>query len=113
MGRILVGDCIDAMNAMPAGSVDLVFADPPYNLQLRGSLFRPDHSAVDGVDEDWDKFTGLALYDRFTRDWLTAARRVLKDDGGLWVIGSYHNVFRIGIDPSGSPDSGCSTMSSG
>ena len=84
------------MNALPAGSVDPIFADPPYNLQLRGALYRPDNSEVDGVDEDWDKIGDFALYDEFTRAWLTAARRVLKDDGGMWVIGSYHNVFRMG-----------------
>ncbi|MGE0719021.1 MAG: site-specific DNA-methyltransferase [Alphaproteobacteria bacterium] len=93
---ILVGDCVDRMNRLPAASVDLVFADPPYNLQLAGDLRRPDNSAVDGVDDDWDKFQDFAAYDRFTTDWLTAARRVLKDDGTIWVIGSYHNVFRVG-----------------
>ncbi|HZH25642.1 MAG TPA: site-specific DNA-methyltransferase [Azospirillaceae bacterium] len=94
--RILVGDCIDLMRRMPARSVDLVFADPPYNLQLAGDLTRPNQSRVDGVDDDWDKFQDFATYDRFTRDWLAAARHVLKDDGGLWVIGSYHNIFRVG-----------------
>jgi modification methylase len=96
IGEIVMGDCIARMNAMPEKSVDLIFADPPYNLQLRGSLFRPDNSEVDGVDEDWDKFADLALYDKFTRDWMAAAHRLLKDDGALWVIGSYHNVFRMG-----------------
>jgi modification methylase len=96
IGQIVPGDCIAAMNALPAGSIDLIFADPPYNLQLKGSLLRPNNSEVDGVDEDWDKFADLALYDRFTRDWMAAARRLLKDDGALWVIGSYHNVFRMG-----------------
>jgi modification methylase len=94
--RILQGDCIAVMAALPGGSVDLVFADPPYNLQLSGELRRPNHSRVDGVDEDWDQFDSFAAYDRFTRDWLSAARRVLKPDGGLWVIGSYHNIFRVG-----------------
>jgi modification methylase len=94
--RIISGDCIEAMNALPEGSVDLVFADPPYNLQLKGDLFRPDHSTVDGVDDAWDKFDNLGEYDRFTRAWLGAARRVLKDDGAIWVIGSYHNIFRVG-----------------
>ncbi|MEO0392905.1 MAG: site-specific DNA-methyltransferase [Pseudomonadota bacterium] len=84
------------MNAMPAQSVDMVFADPPYNLQLRGELARPDHSRVDGVDEAWDRFDDLAAYDRFTTEWLTAAKRVLKPNGTLWVIGSYHNIFRVG-----------------
>jgi modification methylase len=96
IGEIVMGDCIARMNAMPEKSVDLIFADPPYNLQLRGALFRPDNSEVDGVDEDWDKFADLALYDKFTRDWMAAAHRLLKDDGALWVIGSYHNVFRMG-----------------
>ncbi|MET3926431.1 site-specific DNA-methyltransferase [Devosia sp. 2618] len=93
---ILVGDCIDHMNALPAGSVDLIFADPPYNLQLEQSLTRPDQSKVDAVDDEWDKFESFAHYDTFTRAWLKAARRVLKPDGALWVIGSYHNIFRVG-----------------
>ncbi len=93
---ILVGDCIDHMNALPAGSVDLIFADPPYNLQLEQSLTRPDQSKVDAVDDEWDKFQSFAHYDSFTRGWLAAARRVLKPDGALWVIGSYHNIFRVG-----------------
>jgi modification methylase len=93
---ILVGDCIDHMNALPAGSVDLVFADPPYNLQLEQGLTRPDHSRVDGVDDAWDKFDSFAHYDQFTRAWLKAARRILKPDGAIWVIGSYHNIFRVG-----------------
>ena len=94
--EILVGDCVAEMAALPAGSVDLVFADPPYNLQLGGELLRPNHSRVDGVEEDWDRFDGFADYDRFTRAWLEAARRVLKPDGALWVIGSYHNIYRVG-----------------
>lgn len=93
---ILVGDCIDHMNALPAGSVDLVFADPPYNLQLDQGLTRPDQSKVDGVDDAWDKFDSFAHYDAFTRAWLQAARRILKPDGAIWVIGSYHNIFRVG-----------------
>jgi modification methylase len=93
---ILVGDCIAQMNALPAGSVDLIFADPPYNLQLEEGLTRPDQSKVDGVDDDWDKFQSFAHYDAFTRAWLQAARRVLKTDGAIWVIGSYHNIFRVG-----------------
>ena len=96
LNTILVGDCIANMNALPAGSVDLIFADPPYNLQLGGELLRPNNSKVEGVDEDWDRFSDFAAYDAFTRDWLKAARRLLKDDGGLWVIGSYHNIFRVG-----------------
>ena len=96
LNQIVLGDCIEAMNAMPANSVDMVFADPPYNLQLRGELERPDMSRVDGVDEAWDRFDDLAAYDRFTTEWLTAAKRVLKPTGTLWVIGSYHNIFRVG-----------------
>jgi modification methylase len=93
---ILVGDCVSHMNALPAGSVDLIFADPPYNLQLAEGLTRPDQSRVDAVDDDWDKFDSFAHYDIFTRAWLQAARRVLKPDGAIWVIGSYHNIFRVG-----------------
>jgi modification methylase len=94
--RIIQGDCVAAMNSLPAGSVDMIFADPPYNLQLEGDLLRPNNSKVDGVDEAWDQFDDLTAYDRFTEAWLTAARRVLKEDGTLWVIGSYHNIFRVG-----------------
>jgi modification methylase len=90
------GDCIALMNAMPEKSADMVFADPPYNMQLGGELLRPDNSRVDGVDDAWDRFENFAAYDRFTADWLKAARRILKDDGTLWVIGSYHNIFRVG-----------------
>lgn len=90
------GDCIEVMNSLPEGSVDLVFADPPYNLQLGGDLARPDNSKVDGVDDSWDRFDDFAAYDKFSKAWLTAARRVLKDSGSLWVIGSYHNIFRVG-----------------
>ncbi len=96
LDQILAGDCVERMAALPAGSVDLVFADPPYNLQLRGDLRRPDNSRVDAVDDAWDKFAGFDAYDAFTRAWLAEARRVLKPDGALWVIGSYHNVFRVG-----------------
>jgi modification methylase len=96
LDRILTGDCVEEMNRLPAASIDLVFADPPYNLQLKGGLLRPNQTEVDGVDEEWDKFTDFAAYDRFTRDWLAAARRLLKPDGTLWVIGSYHNIFRVG-----------------
>lgn len=93
---ILNGDSIALMNSLPEKSVDMVFADPPYNMQLGGDLLRPDNSLVDGVDDDWDKFSDFNAYDKFTADWLKAARRVLKDDGTLWVIGSYHNIFRVG-----------------
>jgi modification methylase len=95
-GRIVVGDCVAAMAALPAASVDLVFADPPYNLQLKGDLKRPDDSRVEAVDDDWDKFASFADYDTFTRAWLSACRRVLKPAATLWVIGSYHNIFRVG-----------------
>jgi modification methylase len=94
--RIVIGDCIAAMRALPAKSVDMVFADPPYNLQLGGELFRPDGSHVDAVTDDWDKFDTFAAYDAFTRAWLAEAHRILKDDGTIWVIGSYHNIFRVG-----------------
>jgi len=96
LGEILPGDCISAMRSLPDASVDLIFADPPYNLQLGGDLNRPVGSHVDAVTHDWDHFDSFALYDNFTREWLTQARRVLKPDGGLWVIGSYHNIFRVG-----------------
>lgn len=96
LDRIVMGDCIEVMNRLPEKSVDVIFADPPYNLQLQGELQRPDNSRVDGVDDDWDKFESFASYDMFTRAWLQAARRVLKDNGTIWVIGSYHNIFRVG-----------------
>src|SRR3546814_20911367 len=84
------------MNALPAKSVDLIFADPPYHLQLGGELTRPDQSKVDAVTDDWDKFDSFATYDVFTREWLKASNRRLKDTGAIWVIGSYHNIFRVG-----------------
>lgn len=93
---ILLGDSIAMLNSLPEASVDLIFADPPYNLQLEGALNRPDQSLVDAVDDDWDKFASFADYDRFTHDWLKAARRVMKPNATLWVIGSYHNIFRVG-----------------
>src|SRR3546814_7555130 len=96
VGRVLVGDSIERMRALPAASVDVIFADPPYNLQLRGELHRPDASRVDGVDEDWDRFPDMASYDRFTTEWLAEARRLLKPDGTLWAMGSYHNIYRVG-----------------
>jgi modification methylase len=96
LDQIMLGDCIRLMRMLPSGSVDCVFADPPYNLQLKGELRRPDDSLVDGVDEDWDRFTDFAAYDAFTREWLTECRRLLRKDGTLWVIGAYHNIFRIG-----------------
>jgi modification methylase len=94
--RIVVGDCVAEMAKLPAASVDLVFADPPYNLQLQGDLKRPDDSRVDAVDDDWDKFSSFSAYDDFTRAWLTACRRLMKPAATLWVIGSYHNIFRVG-----------------
>jgi modification methylase len=94
--RVIVGDSIEEMAKLPAQSVDLIFADPPYNLQLVGALSRPDQSVVDAVDDDWDKFSSFAAYDRFTQDWLAAARRIMKPDATLFVIGSYHNIFRVG-----------------
>ena len=96
LNTILDGDCIEVMNGLPANSVDLIFADPPYNLQLRGDLHRPDNSQVDAVDDHWDQFASFEAYDRFTQDWLKAARRLLKPNGAIWVIGSYHNIFRVG-----------------
>src|SRR5947207_9860601 len=94
--RIVVGDCVAEMAKLAAGSVDLIFADPPYNLQLQGDLKRPDDSRVDAVDDDWDKFSSFSAYDDFTRAWLIACRRVMKPAATLWVIGSYHNIFRVG-----------------
>jgi modification methylase len=96
LNSILAGECIDVMNSLPENSVDLVFADPPYNLQLKGDLHRPDNSKVDAVDDDWDQFDSFRAYDEFTTDWLKAARRILKPNGAIWVIGSYHNIFRVG-----------------
>jgi len=96
LDQILLGDAVRMMRMLPAASVHCVFADPPYNLQLRGELRRPDDSLVDGVDDDWDRFTDFAAYDAFTREWLGECRRLLRKDGTLWVIGTYHNIFRIG-----------------
>ena len=90
------GECIEKLAKLDSGSVDLVFADPPYNLQLGGVLSRPDHTHVDAVEEEWDQFDSFAAYDAFSHAWLTEARRVLKPDGAIWVIGSYHKIFRIG-----------------
>ncbi|HSP24025.1 MAG TPA: site-specific DNA-methyltransferase [Saliniramus sp.] len=96
LNEILIGDCIASLEKLPPESVDLVFADPPYNLQLEGALTRPDHSLVDAVDDEWDKFADFSTYDAFTRAWLLAVRRVMKKNASLWVIGSYHNIFRVG-----------------
>ena len=98
LNQILGGDCIEEMRRLPEASVDLIFADPPYNLQLKGELHRPDNSRVDAVDDAWDQFGSFRAYDEFTRDWLAAARRLLKPNGAIWVIGSYHNVFRLGAE---------------
>jgi modification methylase len=96
LNSIIKGDCVAALEGLPEKSVDAIFADPPYNLQLNGDLHRPDQSKVDAVDDEWDQFESFAAYDAFTRAWLLAARRVLKPDGTIWVIGSYHNIFRVG-----------------
>jgi modification methylase len=96
LDQVLLGDCVRLMGMLPPASVHCVFADPPYNLQLRGELRRPDDSLVDGVDDDWDRFPDLPAYDAFTRAWLGECRRLLRKDGTLWVIGTYHNIFRIG-----------------
>jgi modification methylase len=96
LDTILKGDCVAALERLPEKSIDAIFADPPYNLQLNGDLHRPDQSKVDAVDDDWDRFESFAAYDAFTRAWLLAAHRVLKPNGTIWVIGSYHNIFRVG-----------------
>jgi DNA modification methylase len=96
LDTIIQGDCIEVLNGLPEKCADMIFADPPYNLQLTRELWRPNQTRVDAVDDEWDKFTDLASYDHFCRQWLTACRRVLKDTGTMWVIGAYHNIFRIG-----------------
>lgn len=96
LDSILEGDCVSSLGSLPSDSIDVIFADPPYNLQLSGSLHRPDQSIVDAVDNDWDQFSDFSAYDNFTREWISEARRVLKPTGTLWVIGSYHNIFRVG-----------------
>jgi modification methylase len=96
LDQILMGDCVAEMAKLPDKSVDMIFADPPYNLQLGGDLFRPEGGKVDACDDEWDKFDSLAVYDDFTREWLDQARRILKDNGTIWVIGSYHNIYRVG-----------------
>ena len=95
---IISGDCIEQMNALPAGSIDLIFADPPYNLQLKQQLHRPDQSQVNAVNDHWDHFSSFTAYDTFTQNWLAAAKRLLKPNGAIWVIGSYHNIFRVGAE---------------
>ena len=94
--QVLIGDCIEQLKKIPSNSIDLVFADPPYNLQLGGDLKRPDESKVDAVDDAWDKFESMSTYDAFSKAWLAECHRVLKPNGALWVIGSYHNIFRVG-----------------
>jgi DNA modification methylase len=96
LNQVLHGNCLEEMNKLPEGSIDLVFADPPYNLQLKGELWRPNMTRVDAVDDDWDRFESFSDYDSFTREWLSACRRVLKPTGTIWVIGTYHNIFRVG-----------------
>ncbi|HEX6287963.1 MAG TPA: DNA methyltransferase [Herpetosiphonaceae bacterium] len=96
LDHIYHGDCRDVLATLPDKSVDLIFADPPYNLQLQQELWRPNQTKVDAVDDAWDQFSSFAAYDEFTREWLTACRRVLKDTGTIWVIGSYHNIYRVG-----------------
>ncbi len=98
LNTILAGDCIEMMRGLPEASVDLIFADPPYNLQLKGSLHRPNNTLVDACDDEWDQFASFAAYDAFTKAWLAEAKRLLKPDGAIWVIGSYHNIFRVGAE---------------
>jgi site-specific DNA-methyltransferase (adenine-specific) len=94
--QIITADCVEIISTLPQDSIDLVFADPPYNLQLQQDLWRPNMTKVEAVDEDWDHFENKKVYDDFTVRWLKACYRVLKPDGSLWVIGTYHNIFRIG-----------------
>ncbi len=96
LDQVIQGNSIEVLRSLPEKSVDLIFADPPYNLQLQGDLMRPNQTTVDAVNDDWDKFASLDVYDQFTHDWLIACQRILKDDGTIWVIGSYHNIFRVG-----------------
>lgn len=96
LNQIIQGDCIEVLNALPEQSIDLIFADPPYNLQLQNELHRPNMTKVDAVDDQWDKFESMQAYDEFARQWLTACKRVLKPTGTIWVIGTYHNIFRVG-----------------
>ena len=98
LGQVLPGDCVEAMSGLPESSVDLIFADPPYNLQLKSEMRRPNNSIVDGVHDEWDRFESFEAYGDFTRNWLAAARRLLKPDGAIWTIGSYHNIFRVGAE---------------
>lgn len=96
LDSIIEGECVEVMNSLPEKSVDLIFADPPYNLQLQNELWRPNMTRVDAVNDEWDRFDSFAEYDEFTQKWLAVCRRVLKDTGTIWIIGSYHNIFRVG-----------------
>jgi site-specific DNA-methyltransferase (adenine-specific)/modification methylase len=96
LNTILNGDCIEELKKLSANSVDLIFADPPYNMQLENALYRPNNTKVDGVDDEWDKFASFADYDNFCTAWLKECGRILKDTGTIWIIGSYHNIFRVG-----------------
>jgi len=96
LNRIILGDNVEILQKLPSKSVDLIFADPPYNLQLKNELYRPNQTKVEGVSDDWDKFDSYEKYDKFTKEWLSECKRVLKDNGAIWVIGSYHNIFRVG-----------------
>ena len=94
INQIINGDCIEVLNSLPEHSIDLIFADPPYNLQLQNDLHRPNMTKVDAVNDTWDQFDSFAAYDEFTHNWLSACKRILKPSGTIWVIGSYHNIFR-------------------
>ena len=96
LDQIIQGDSLEVLKTLPEKSIDLIFADPPYNLQLQNDLWRPNMTLVDAVNEEWDHFESLQAYDEFSRNWLSACKRVLKDNGSLWVIGTYHNIYRIG-----------------
>jgi site-specific DNA-methyltransferase (adenine-specific) len=96
LNQVIKGDCVEVLDTLPENSVDLIFADPPYNLQLQQELWRPDMTKVEAVNDEWDQFSSFQEYDQFTHGWLVACRRVLKDTGTIWVIGSYHNIFRVG-----------------
>lgn len=96
LNKIIKGDCIEVLKKIPENSVDLIFADPPYNMQLQGELYRPNQTKVSAVDDEWDKFSSFSEYDKFTYNWLKECQRVLKKNGAIWVIGSYHNIFRVG-----------------
>ena len=98
INKILQGDCVKVLKSLPDESIDLIFADPPYNLQLKNSLSRPDYSRVNAVNDDWDKFSSFKHYDNFTNSWLKECKRILKSNGTIWVMGSYHNIFRLGAN---------------